>query len=781
MRKKGDVSTFPALASRKVETSPFFLSRAILIIFFLICGAPEAFCGLPQSATLDTYFQDFSNFIDGATIDGTDYWNVFSGSENNAIAQSKVTPGGTGNSVELIGALNVPVVDRPFAYGGHTPTWIRFKIRPSISNQTPSVPSSGVGAVCFDFTGNVLVADGSSWVDTGATYVTGQWYDVSMKLDFINHTYDLYFVDPNSDIGFSPLETNLGFIDNTINSLSDLKFYGTYSASGQSNAYVDDIEVSYIYRLQIISAPQKLMQGQVSGPIVLQLQDSDSAPQTAATDITLELKSTSTSGSFSLNKDPWVSQEQIIIPKSAQQVTFYYKDTASGRPVINVREYPDRGYLDALQEFEIVNKFARFAVEAATPQVAGQSFDIIITAKDEKANTDESYGGAVNLSLDYISPAKGSFPILPDNVSGFVKGVLKVTTAKYPDCGLVTITATDSEDSDQTGASSQILFLPASFIVSAESPQIVSNPFKVSVTALNAAGLITPNYNSAVNLLPLAVTPLSIPKASFSPSVIAASSFLSGIAKADVSYNLYGTIKLKAEDSVDPAKSGISPDIVFLPKSMSISVIPANSERDFFYIGEPIEMVVKVLDALGGPIPNYPGAVELSSGIGLALPGPYTFTGADAGAHTFSAVPAQAGSYTVVAQSQKGSLSVESSKITVKNATIEVIDTTSPVGTGEVTIQIVDDEGNVITSESGLTVNVEAVEDSDNGSASLAATSARFTNGKITLSVTDSEAETVTILVSSSYKIKTRKGAITFGRAGKTGINQLMWRELKNK
>jgi len=775
------------------------LRYTILIIFFLICGLRKADCALTQSTALDTYFQDFTNFTSGVTISGKDYWNIFSGLEDDAIAQSSVTPTGTGNSVKLIGALNIPIIDRPYVYGGLTPTWIRYRVRPAISGQTPSVPLKGIGAVCFDFTGQLLAADGASWVDTGATYTIGQWYDVSMKMDFSKHTYDLYYTStsvPSTD--FTPLKTNLKFIDPTINSLNDLKFYGAYSAFEESKAYFDDVEVSYIYRLEIITPSQKLMKGQASGPITLQLQASNSSPQTTVSDMTLELKSTSGRGSFSLSREQWLNEEQITLPASAQEITFYYKDAVAGKPIINVSEFPDRGYLDALQEFEIVDKSARFDVEVTSPQVAGKSFEIKITAKDEKGALDEYYSGSLNLSADYISPSKGKFSISPDSVSGFVRGVLKVN-ATYPDCGLVTIRVADSEDSTQEGASTQILFLPASFTVSAdESSQIVSKPFKFNITAKNIQGATAPNYNGTVNLSPVAAvtTPVdtsqaplsppaiteSISKAPLSPSSIAGDNFTNGVAKTDLSYNLYGAIKIKAEDSVDNTKSGISEKIEFSPKSISISVTPpASKERDFFYIEEPIEVVVKVLDALDNPIPNYPGVVELTSSLGLTLPNPYTFTIADAGKHAFSITATQPDNYTVVARVQKGTLSAESSKIKVKNATIQVIDTTSPVGTGQVTIQIVDDTGNVITSENKLPITIQAIEDSDNNSVSLPSNSGMFSNGKITIPVSDSEAETVTIVVTSPYKIKIKKGTITFGRAGKTGINQLMWRELKKK
>jgi len=133
-----------------------------------------------------------------------------------------------------------------------------------------------------------------------------------------------------------------------------------------------------------------------------------------------------------------------------------------------------------------------------------------------------------------------------------------------------------------------------------------------------------------------------------------------------------------------------------------------------------------------------------------------------------------------MARSRGTNLQAESPMITVRNATIVVDDSSSPVGTGEVVVTIVDEEGNIINSESALAVTLEAAEELDNDSVSLSSDPVTFSNGKITLPITNTEAETVTISVSSAYKIKIKKGSIIFGRAGKTGIGQLMWRELKS-
>ncbi len=278
----------------------------------------------------------------------------------------------------------------------------------------------------------------------------------------------------------------------------------------------------------------------------------------------------------------------------------------------------------------------------------------------------------------------------------------------------------------------------------------------------------------------MAVAPLDISQGILAPVEILGADFQDGVAISQISYNLYGTIAIRAEDSKDTTRQGLSPEITFLPKSLSAQVeLPGT--RDFFYIGEPIGLVVKVNDEVENPIPNYPGIIELSSAAGLALLGEYAYTREDAGRHQFLATALKAGEYSVSVQTPDGFLKAESQPIVVKNAFLQVIDTVSPVGTAEVIIKIVDESGNVIHSENNLTIGVQAVEEVDDKSAVLPSGPIQFTDGKAIIRVADTQAEVVTIVPSSSYKLQVKKGTVTFGRVGKSGVSTLMWRELKGK
>ena len=96
--------------------------------------------------------------------------------------------------------------------------------------------------------------------------------------------------------------------------------------------------------------------------------------------------------------------------------------------------------------------------------------------------------------------------------------------------------------------------------------------------------MVCPNYNAKVNLYPLAVSPLEISQAVLSPAMVEGTEFKSGFAQPNLTYNLYGTIKIRAEEAADSTKRGMSNDITFLPKSLSVSVVPPPGSVNFFIL-----------------------------------------------------------------------------------------------------------------------------------------------------------------------------------------------------
>ncbi len=455
----------------------------IFLLSLSLCGLWSVDCKLTNADILDSYLETFDGRQDGVTIHGVDSWSVSKGDQANAATQSGVTFSGSGKSLKLTGALTTTNVGRPKSYGALSPTWIHFSVKPSSSGQTPTVPGSGVGAVVFSHNGKILAASGSLWVDTGMSYTVGEWYDVAMKIDFKTHRYDLYAsLKKTPKVQFVPVKSALKFIDASINSLKQLNFYGAYSTTHSGDVYIDDLSVTTMDRLEIVSSAQKLMLDQASSPIIIQLQNANSEPQTALSDMAVELKTTSPKGKFSLRREPWKDIAQIIIPKDSQSTSVYYKDTAVGKPLLTASEHPDQGLTDASQQQEITTKVSYFDIELPSAQlVAGQEFLMKITAKDDEGAINELFSGSVLIEPDYVSPQTGRYKISPPEALGFVRGKLELK-ASYPDAGLVTITIADKDSPAKTGTSSQILFLPASFTMKAEELQTVSKPFELSVT-----------------------------------------------------------------------------------------------------------------------------------------------------------------------------------------------------------------------------------------------------------------------------------------------------------
>jgi len=754
-----------------------WLSVLISVVFSVLVIVPA------YAITNDTYYEDFDAREEDATIHGVDKWQVDQGDAGYAITQDTTTVSGTGNSLQITGDQTTVNVSRPEELGDLTPTWVEFYIQAGVGGETRDVPTGKAVALTFDHTGKVYAADGSSWTDTGKAFTTGQWYKVLLKLDYSSHLYDVYIFDANvPEPEFIPIKENLSFIDSSINSLNSFGFEGVYNAAEtDDNTYIDDILVNFVKKLEIITAPQVITKGEVSQAMIVQLQNDNSETQTAWRDITLELRSSSSEGEFSLSSEAWQPMTQLTIPEDNFQAVFYYKDDKEGTPIISVSEYPDQGWDDALQEVNIVTEVSYFDVAVTTPQVAGEYFTITITAKDETGGVDENFNNRVEITPNYVSPATGASEITPDDAGGFEDGILELSVM-YPDCGTIEIEVMDEEDPDKAGRSGEVLFVPAGFVLECRESQIVSKPFDLTVTAVNAEDNTTPNYEGPTELTAVNISPEDLEEAVISPAVISSDSFDSGVAELSASYNMWGTIKIEAYDSLHQTQTGLSEEISFVPAAINIEISEPSSTRDFFYVGESVNVTVSLLDEGEEIIPNYLGSIGVSATSGIDMESPYEFVEEDGGSHVFIITPGAAGLYFVNVEEDDAELAEQSQAIEVKKATIEVIDTEGPAGgSTEVIIVIRDEDGNIIDSENSLPLWVSLQEENPNGSALSSAilNPVIFHEGVSRIIVTNPDAEIVTIVPSSKYDFNIKTGTVKFGRVARKGVGTLLWREIK--
>ena len=753
-----------------------------ILFIFALSVLTSVHC-LPSTAFAlsDTFQETFNNMTDGATVHGAESWTVPAGSPNGAMIESGDTFSGGGKALKLVGALTTVRAGRSDSYGNLSPTWIEMVVKPALGGEPRDIPTTGIAAVDFSSTGDIRASDGTAWVKTGKKFTPDTWYRIIMKLDFSTHMYKV-FISPAATpkTPFVPDKENLHFIDNTIGSMSQFGFYGAYNASSQADSLVDEVIVHTIDRLQVITSPQTVVKGFASGAITVQLQNANSEPQSPWTDLTLELRASTTTAEFSLSKDNWVPISSVTLPANAQQATFYFKDFKVGRPTITVNEYPDRGWTDAEQEEKIVSEGEYFGITTTTPQIAGKPFNIQIVAKDTEGHPDTSYGGSVDIFAGYVNPFTGSKVLAPDSTAAFTLGVADVLMT-YPDAGVIKVTVRDRAEPSKIGYSGDLLFLPNSFSVSSGPTQVVGKNFPLTVQALSADGSVTPNYQGPAALEALAVNPASISGGVLNPSEIT-SQFQNGIAAVETNYNRWGSIAVKAYDKSRPEQMGQGAIVNFIPKSLSVSVKRPAVSRDFFYANENMEITVSALSNDGSAIENFQGSVSITSSPSLNIPASYVFSPADKGRKTFAVPAGPGGFYKLRFENAAENLSVESEKIEVKDATIEISSTTAPVGTTVVKIQLLDSKGKRITSENEMRITIVITEEVINGSTffSDAGKPILFKNGVASFVIGDTEAETVHISAKSLYGLKVLNGKVTFGRVGPSGVGALMVRETKD-
>jgi len=633
--------------------------------------------------------------------------------------------------------------------------------------------------VSFDLGGELLVADGTQWVSTGKNFRTDTWYEATLRLDFTNHTYDVFFRPFSArEEPLVSVKTELKFIDPSKNSWTTFRLGGGFSTTQSADSHLDDVRIHYIEGLRFLTPAYTLLPDQPAGPITVQLQDSLRGPQRATEDILLELRSSSPGGKFSLQREPWADIASVLMPKDSTSVSFYYKDNRVGRPLLSVDEFPDRGWTLGLQEQKVIAQEAHLEVLATSPQIAGVPFAVTITARDEDGNLDDGYAGEILLQAAYVSPDTGTLSLFPIEASGFANGKLQLTLT-YPDAGSIRIVASDKSDSRRTGASGQILFTPAKFQVEADATQVVSRPFPLTVTALNQSGAVTPNYQGSVNLGVAAIQPAT-GTGEILPAGISAETFKEGRATLEGTYPRWGTILLTAADATAPEVKGQTQQLKFHPASIEVVVSAPPAPRNFFYTGEGFTITISTKGADNLPIANYLGKVDLAASSALSLPANYSFISGDGGVHSFNLFVDSAGRHSLQATDSESRLASPTVTVEIKQALIKVVDTSGPVGGAtEVEILLVDEKGNII-EDSTTNLNVKLKESNPNHSVSSTVLSQpiRLSQGRAKFLLADTEEESVEVDPSSVFGIKVQKGTVRFGRFATRGVGVLFWKEI---
>ncbi len=239
-----------------------------------------------------------------------------------------------------------------------------------------------------------------------------------------------------------------------------------------------------------------------------------------------------------------------------------------------------------------------------------------------------------------------------------------------------------------------------SFAVSGfPSPSTAGTAGSFTVTALNADGTVNTGYTGTVTF------GSSDPQAML-PANYTFTTGDQGVHTFTATLDTAGTQSITATDTATSSTVGSDTGITVnpaAPASLSLSNVPSNTTA-----GSAFTLTLTAKDAYGNAATGYTGTVHFSSSDARAvLPANYTFTGADAGQHTFSITLKTAGSQSLTAtDTGTGSITGSAGGIVVNAAAAAqfILSAPSSVTHGvafSVTLTVEDAYGNVVTGYTG--------------------------------------------------------------------------------
>jgi hypothetical protein len=336
-----------------------------------------------------------------------------------------------------------------------------------------------------------------------------------------------------------------------------------------------------------------------------------------------------------------------------------------------------------------------FGVSIPASGTAGTPGSITVTALDAFGNVAPSYTGTAHFtSSDGLAtlPANYTFTGGDAGVHTFTSGEILRTS------GSQTVMATDTVTSAMTGTSNADVVTPAAathFTVSIPANGTAGTPGSLVVTAIDAFGNVATGYTGTVHFT-----------STDGSAVLPANATLTnGTGTFSETLDTAGNQTVTATDTVAPGITGTSNGDAVTPGPPHFIVsIPANDTA-----GTAGSVTVSVVDAFGNVETGYLGTVHFTSSDPQAvLPANYTFTGGDAGVHTFASgeILKTSGSQTVTAtDTVSATITGTSTELVTPAAATHFsvgIPATEAAGTAEsLIVTALDAFGNVATGYSG--------------------------------------------------------------------------------
>jgi hypothetical protein len=269
---------------------------------------------------------------------------------------------------------------------------------------------------------------------------------------------------------------------------------------------------------------------------------------------------------------------------------------------------------------------------------AGAAQVLTLTVYDAYGNVATAYAGTVHFtSTDAQAALPADYTFAPSD-TGAHAFIATLKTA-----GAQAVTATDAANGAITGSQPGIAVgpaAPASLVVAGPSASTAGTAQALTVTVVDAYGNTTPAYLGTVHFTSTDAQAAPPADYTFTPADAGAHTFA-------VTLETAGTQALTATDTTNGTINGAA----------SIAVSAAAASRLVLAgfaasatAGAAQAVTVTTYDVYGNIATGYAGTVHFTStDAQAALPASYTFTAADAGAHTFTAALKTAGAQTLTA------------------------------------------------------------------------------------------------------------------------------------
>jgi hypothetical protein len=243
------------------------------------------------------------------------------------------------------------------------------------------------------------------------------------------------------------------------------------------------------------------------GQVTVRLEDRYGNPgATSSDDQAIGLATTSPAGAFYSGASGGDPMTGVTIPAGQSSSTVHYSDTQAGTPTVTAS---DTAFPSSVNQVETVYPAAadHFVVTTsfASPDVAGTTGTVTVTAKDPYGNTagsgPDQYAGTVDLSST-DSRASGVLPIYTftagDAGSHTFTGVVLETAGEQ------TITATDSgapaHSGNNTVAVKAAAFKKLVVTTPPPSPMIAGQPFTIVVAAEDQYDNVSTSFSASMTL-----------------------------------------------------------------------------------------------------------------------------------------------------------------------------------------------------------------------------------------------------------------------------------------